>query len=503
MESVPGMRFIGREKIKICYREVAANMFKIFGKHYGTERFFILLFVLFGLIISLFIYAGTIQHKRNQFSLGSTPLYTSNYRWSRTSAEGNVVKMLSNSRNTGVFLLIKNENVSMTSTNADDYEVFLTGANEPMTNNPSMTIYSFGLTGYVGFYFTDAKGFSNQLCKMIIRANSAGSDAADESMFDYSIRDSSFRDNNQIQIYLNFGASGIQKLPIMDEPGLTPMKIMCDAGIDLASLGITGDAKSFKTLQSTAQRQLNKMNKSLIAIAQYRSTLQEQNVEVPDMPYYIANDYVDTNPVDFNTMPTTFELDMLASGATGSSGTRFTGQTVKTEESEGNAAPVNTEKTWTDEDGTTYEYRYLHTKYLYPGTANVQWQGMRLSDGLITQTRFYTGDGQGLDEAYELFHAWSEDCEEDYKEEMPTKVKYDSWRKLDGTYVNMSTSDPLEQQIVSMINKYVNEVNNYMATKQKYLETQVSMLETEAAVQGLRKLIYSNNGSKMQNLWLY
>ena len=74
-------------------------MFKIFGKHYGTERFFILLFVLFGLIISLFIYAGTIQHKRNQFSLGSTPLYTSNYRWSRTSAEGNVVKMLSNSRN--------------------------------------------------------------------------------------------------------------------------------------------------------------------------------------------------------------------------------------------------------------------------------------------------------------------------------------------------------------------------------------------------------------------
>ena len=66
---------------------------------------------------------------------------------------------MSNSRNTGVFLLIKNDDVALTSTNADDYQVFLTGADGDLQNNPSMTVYSFGLTGYVGFYFTDAKGF--------------------------------------------------------------------------------------------------------------------------------------------------------------------------------------------------------------------------------------------------------------------------------------------------------------------------------------------------------
>lgn len=480
-------------------------MFKIFGKHYGTERFFILLFLLFGVIVGLFVYSGVIRHQRNQFSLGSTPLYTYNYTWSRTSSTGSVVKMVSNSRNTGVFLLIKNDNVALTSTNADDYQVFLTGADEPLQNNPSMTVYSFGLTGYVGFYFTDAKGFSNQLYKMIIRANSAGSDAADESMFYQGIRDASFRDNNQIQLYLNFGASGIPKLPIMDEPGLTPMKIMCDAGIDMASLGITGNAQDFKGLQRSAQRQLDTMAKSLVMIKQYRSTLDEQGVEVPDLPYYIADDYIDAVPVDFNTAPTVFETDMLASGATGSSGTKFTGQVQTGGSSQkgqaSQAAPAD--KVWTDTDGTSYEYKYFHTDYLYPGTANLRWQGLRLSDGLITQTRFYTGDGQGLDEAYEAYAAWSSDCKKEYAGEMPASVKYSSWRMLDGSYVDMNTSDPLERQVVEMIRKYVSQVNQYMSQKQAYLSLQVSMLQTESAIQSMRKLIYSNNGSKMQNLWLY
>lgn len=479
-------------------------MFKIFGKHYGTERFFILLFVLFGLIVSLFVYASVIRHQRNQFSLGSTPLYTTGYRWSRTSAGGSVVKMLSNSRNTGVFLLIKNDDVALTSTNADDYQVFLTGADGDLQNNPSMTVYSFGLTGYVGFYFTDAKGFSNQLYKMIIRANSAGSEAADESMFDTSVRDASFRDHNQIQLFLNFGASGIQKLPVMDDPGLTPMKIMCDAGLDMRTLGLTGDASDFASLQTSAQKYLDEMQQSQVMIKQYRATLAEQSVEVPDLPYYIADDYIDTNPVDFNTAPTVFELDMLASGASGSSGTKFTGQMPSgNNTNNGEQSQVPAEKVWTDADGATHEYRYLHTDYLFPGTAHIRWQGLKLSDGLITQTRFYTGEGQGLDEAYDALMAWSKDCVEDYTDEMKPSVSYTSWRLLDGTYINMNTNDPLEQQVVQLIKKYTSEINNYMKLKNNYLKVMSSMLETESTIQGMRKLIYSNNGSKMQNLWLY
>lgn len=482
-------------------------MFKIFGKHYGAERFFILLFVLFGLIVGLFSYSAWIRHERNQFSLGSTPLYTWNYAWSRTSAKGNVVRMMSNSSNTAVFLLIKNEDVALTSTNADDYQVFLTGTNEPLQNNPSMTIYTFGLTGYVGFYFTDAKGFANQLYTLTVRADSAGSEAADESMFNLSVQDASFRDHNQIRLWLNFGASGIEKLPVMDDPGLTPMKIMCDANLDLYSFGITDGVSGFEGLKSSGQGTLEAMSKSLVAIKQYQATLTDQGIEIPDLPYYIADDYVDTTPFNPLTEPTTFDPSMLPAGTSGSSGTRFTGQFGIEDNSQTSSAAQapkgDGERVWTDLDGTTYEYKYLHTKYLYPGTASLRWQGVKLSEGLITQTRFYTDEDMTLDEAYKSFATWAEDCKTAYEGEMKPSVKYDSWRRTDGSYINMSSSDPLEQQVVALINKYVSEVNRYMQLKNTYLTNQVSMLQSEAAVQGLRTMIYSNNGSKVQNLWLY
>lgn len=481
-------------------------MFKLFGKHYGAERFFILLFVLFLGISSLSVYAGVIQHERNKFTVGSKALYSSDYIWSRTSSTGRVETMVSDSNNTAVFLLLHNDDVSMTSTNADDYEVFLTGTDEPLKNNPAMTVYTFGLSGYVGFYFKDAKGFESQRYTMTIRANSAGSDMADESMWDTGIKDQSFRDNNQIRIILNFGASGVEKLPVMDEPGLTPMKIMCDLDLPLESFGLAGGTSGFEQLKTSAQTTLEKMNSSLVSITQYRATLIENGVNVPELPYYIKDDYVDLTPNDFTRDPSVFELDMLATGGGGSSGTNFAGISDggSTDTDRPSGGKSGTGATWTDKEGKVHEYMYLHTDYLYPGTCHIPWQGAKLSDGMITNTRFYTeGGNMGLDEAYGLYDRWSKDCEADYKSEMPPSVKYQTWRKLDGSYIDMTVTSGVDGQIPQMINRYVTEVNNYMKLKQTYLTTNNSMLATENAIQSLRRSIYSNNGSSVQNLWLY
>lgn len=482
-------------------------MFKIFGKHYGTERFFVLLFAMFFAIVALFGYSASIQHDLNKFRVGSTALYTYGYTWSRTSSGGSVKNLVSNKSGTAVFLLIKNDDPSMTSTNADDYQVFMTGLDEPLSNSPAMTVYSFGLTGYVGFYFTDAKGFANQRYSLILRADSAGSQMADESMFDTSVRDESFRDHNQVRLIMNFGASGIDRLPVMDEPGLTPMKLMCDLNIDLNGFGLTEDGGNFDILKSTAESTLEQMNTSLVSIAQYRATLDENGVIVPDLPYYLAGDAVNFVPNDFTREPSVFEIDMVSGGSSGS-GTSFvgngsgqsTGNTSQAGDPTGNSG---TGATWTDYEGKVHQYMYLHTDYLYPGTAHVQWQGAKLSDGLITQTRFYQGGAQSLDEAYGSYSSWCKACKADYDSSMPSYVRYDSWRMKDGSYVDMVNAKGLDKQIVDMINRYVTEVNNYAVLKAQYLKSVNSMLQSEAAIQALRTMIYSNNGSSARNLWLY
>lgn len=483
-------------------------MFKIFGKHYGTERFFILLLALFGVIVSLFSYSLFIKHEQSKFTVGNTPLYTGSYVWSRTSATGRVVKFVSDRQKTAAFLLIKNDDVTLTSTNADDYEVFMTGTDESLKNTPSMTVYSFGLTGYVGFYFKDARGFANQRVTLTVRANSAGSIAADESMFYTAVRDQSFRDNNQIRLVVNFGASGLSPLPVMDEPGLTPMKIMCDLNLDMGTLGISEVSSSYTSLCNRGQKQLLDMRDSLVSIAQYRATLTEQGIVVPDLPYYIANDRVDTNPNDITQSDTVFELAMLQSGGSGMSGTNFTGSftTVPGVETSGSGGSTGTGKpiTYTDDSGKTQTYYFLHTDYLFPGTCHIFWQGRKLSDGLINQTRFYNGDnGQGFDEAYDLYLRWAQECQADYAAEMPTSIKISAWRRTDGTYLDTKNATGLEKQVANMANNYVTEVNNYLKLKYQYLAMNNSMLASESAIQSLRKLVHSNNGSAKQNLWLY
>lgn len=481
-------------------------MFKIFGKHYGTERFFILLACLFSLLVALFGYSLFIKHEQSKFSVGNIALYTGNYVWSRTSAGGSVVRFVCDRQHTAAFLLLKNNDVSLTSTNANDYEVFMTGTDEPLKNTPSMTVYSFGLTGYVGFYFKDSRGFANQRTTITIRANSAASIAADDSMLYLGVADQSFRDNNQIRLVVNFGASGLSTLPVMDEPNLTPMKIMCDLNLDMTTLGVDDVASSYTALGSTAQSYLESMRNSLLSISQYRATLAEQGVLVPDLPYYIANDRVDTNPIDITQINTVFELSMLKSGGTGMSGTNFTGSVnvVPNAGTSGASSGTGQPVTYTDGNGNVRTYYFLHTDYLFPGTCQLFWQGRKLSDGLINQTRFYTGDGtQSFEDAYNLYRKWANDCSGEFASEMPVSIRISSWRYTDGTYIDMTNSTGLERQVVEMINEYVNAINEYLSFKSKYLTLNNSMLKSESSIQSMRKLINSNNGSAKQNLWLY
>lgn len=488
-------------------------MFKLFSRHYGTERFFIMIGLCLLMLISLTTYGGVIQHQNNIKRVAETAVYTKSYVWSRTSSKGQVVAMASDNRNTAVFLLLRNE--GNTSVDAKNYQVFLTGRDQPMANSPTMTVYSFGATGYLGFYFKDAKGFENMVYSMIVRDNSAASDMANENTFDPNAeQDKSFQENNQIRLYLNFGASGVEKLPVMDMTDLTPLKIMADMPIDPSKL--EGGANPYRGAWMAAQNNLADMSADMIEIAQLRDSLKQSGVRVPSLPYYIAGDRIDTTPNDFSREVTSYTEAMLDGDDVSSSGTTFFEGTEKTDtgdasgsEPTGNGTFGNGAQYDANPNGETPDMRnfyYLHTDYLYPGTVHFTWQGRRMSQGLISQLPdFMAAGNNNMNAAYGAYAAWKEETSAQAAA-MPSKVAYESWRMADGSYVDMSDSqggNAVTAAIPNMCRQYEDAVNSYLAHKKAYFEKLDNILRLENNVQVLSTVVTSNNGSASKNLWIY
>lgn len=484
---------------------------KLFSRHYGTERFFIMIALCLTLLIGLSGYGGFIQHQNNKQWISETAIYTPNYTWSRTGSMGEVAGMFTDTSRSAVFLLLKNDGAT-TSTSAKSYQVFMKGRDEALQNNPTLTVFVYGPTGYVGLYFKDTAGFRNQVYSLIVRNDSAASENANENTFDPNAeRDQSFIDHNQIRLYLNFGASEVKVAPVMDVPNVTPLQLFMDMP---ASIGDDeGAAMKFARSCKEAQQTLAEMTQTYILIDQGRENLQDNGVIVPDLPHYIAHDRIDTVPNDFSTEPMWFEPSMATS--TGTAGrvddlyydnaTQVPSTDGSDGEGDGNVGVANQGAVWTDEEGIEHKYYYLHTDYLYPGMVSIPWQGAEFSSGFISKMGKFSENGGSSAARYGVYTNWKERAETEYANAMPTQVKYDSWRKVDGSIVDMTTQDMtgVNAIVPNLCREYGEAVNKYLLLKQRYGMQVATMLDAENDIQALAGVMSSNDGKAVQNLWLY
>ncbi len=483
-------------------------MFKIFGRHYGAQRFFIMLFLCLAVLIGMGIYGGHVQHEKSKKRVSDTALYTSNFTWSRTGDQGQVVGMITDTNHTKAFLLIKNPTTS--SVDAMKYECFLTGRDAPVTNNPSLTTYVFGSTGYVGFYFMDAKGFASQIYQLIIRDDSVASEMANDGTV-VGGDNGSFSAHNQIQIFLNFAAKGTTVADVMNSANPQPLAIMADLPVKIGNED-GNVAGRYASYQKSAQSDLSVMVSDMQSIVQYRDTLHNLGVIVPDLPYYMANDKIDTHPNDFTKEPMRFTEEMAASSEM-SSGSHYLddGTSIQTKPTDDTESPDSgyvtgdmAGATYVGEGGVEMPYFYLHTMYLNPGCVNFEWQGRLMSNGLISQV--FGNDypaGTALSKMYNGYQEWSAVAKADYAAAMPTNVKYDSWRKADGSFVDMSTGSASDTSTVQgLILAYENALNDYLVKRADYFRYLDLMLQGEYSVQSLGETISSNNGVNWQNLWI-
>lgn len=483
---------------------------KLFSRHYGTERFFIMIALCFTALVGLSAYGGVIQHQANKTWISETAIYTNEYTWSRTGSQGSVAGMFTDTSRSAVFILLKNDG-AMTSASAKSYQVFMKGRDEALQNNPTLTVFVYGPTGYVGLYFKDTAGFRNQVYSLIIRNDSAASENASEGTFDPNAeRDQSFIDHNQIRLYLNFGASGVEVAPVMDVPNVTPLQLFMDMPANIGD--DEGAATKFARSCKNAQSILAEMTQTYALINQGRENLTDNSVIVPDLPHYIAHDRIDTTPNDFTSEPMWFEPSMVTStGTAGVVGSLYydEGAQPSTDTEGGNgedySGVAGQGASWVDDEGIEHKYYYLHTDYLYPGMVNILWQGEEFSSGFIGKIGLFSGEGTSASARYGAYSNWKTKAETDYANAMPVSVKYDSWRRVDGSVVDLTQQDAtgVDAIVPNLCREYSDAVNQYLVLKQRYGKEVYNMLTAEYEIQALANVMSSNDGKAVQNLWLY
>lgn len=264
------------------------------GSHFAMERFAVMVgvFVVTGaLILGI---GGFRAHQANQIQVGTTAVYQSEFTTSKTQVPGEVVDVFASADRTRAFVLMKFDDISKVSTNADTYQAFITGVSpsggsEKLNGRPSGSVYVFGNTGYMGVYMVDSAGFDQQIVSLTMRANSelvvpgTQPEAVDG--------DASFVKNDQWRVLVNPGAEGVKTSEALADTDMDASKLYNETVV----------VPQEQELRKTLDEDLVQMRAGLSKIDEYTRRLVDTKVDgvsvvPPPVPKQIAGDKVVGEP---------------------------------------------------------------------------------------------------------------------------------------------------------------------------------------------------------------
>lgn len=260
------------------------------GPHYRMERFSLLFCVMVvGILVTTVLCFVTHVQTQNT-TLGEQAIYSTEFETSKTGVSGKVIDVYSSEDKTKTLLLLKFDDTKVVSTNADNYQMFLTGANveqnkQTLDGIPSGSIYMFGNTGYMGIYLVNQDGFGPQILDLVVRCNSELQTNASEDV-DEEVEDQSFVNYDQFRVYFNPGASKAKHLDCLDgskAPSIT----------DFYNEAVITPQED--EIHAQLETQVNNMRVSLNQIHEYEERLETEGITVPAEPSVIAGDKVITN----------------------------------------------------------------------------------------------------------------------------------------------------------------------------------------------------------------
>lgn len=260
------------------------------GPHYRMERFSLLFCVMVVGILVTTVSCFVAHVQTQNTTLGEQAIYSTEFETSKTGVSGKVIDVYSSEDKAKTFLLLKFDDTKVVSTNADNYQMFLTGASveqnkQTLDGVPSGSIYMFGNTGYMGIYLVNKDGFGPQILDLVVRCNSELQTNASEDV-DEEVEDKSFVDYDQFRVYFNPGASKAKHLDCLDGAKAPSIKDFYNEAV------ITPQEDE---IHAQLETQVNNMRVSLNQIHEYEERLETEGITVPAEPSVIAGDKVIAN----------------------------------------------------------------------------------------------------------------------------------------------------------------------------------------------------------------
>ena len=268
--------------------ESISNKLKL-GKHYKMERFgvlFVTLFLLLSFSVGVCLRADIVR--KNEIRV-SKAMYTTNFATSRTGVTGSVEGVYKSEDGKGCMVLLKFADITKVSTDAKNYQMFLTSAfvsGNPlyMSYAPSGSIYMFGSSGYMGIYLYSESGFGTEILDLVVRCNSELVPVTGASSVG---KDASFAKFDQFQVYFN-------------PSGTNATVVSCLNGNDFTLFDVYEELicrEREQAIRDTLQSDLKQLYADLALISEYENRMSLISIDgatmvVPERPIGVLGDTV-------------------------------------------------------------------------------------------------------------------------------------------------------------------------------------------------------------------
>lgn len=343
-------------------KSVRASKFKL-GSHNTMERFcatFIVFVVVLGLIM------GSAVHQKIQNSkitLTEQAIYGDGETlFSLTQDVVKIDGLWTNEGHTKAFILIHLPGgMANLSTQAGDYQMLMTGVNEPLKGSPSGSIYVFGSTGYIGLGFTDAGGFEPAAYKITLRNLSYMSEGdAEAAKAAHDGADGSYAYRNELTIIANFAATGAQTAKFYSKADYTANDIYNEL---VQSNLINAKIEECDTILADIDRSMRKAN-------EYARRLEDAGISMEsNLPAEIFGDSVSIE--ERPDAPKYFDPNYMLYPSSG-----------KLSSVDGWFTCVDTNNSTDFPEGS---HLYYSTDYVFPGGLNYNYQNLTADYDLLSE----------------------------------------------------------------------------------------------------------------------
>jgi hypothetical protein len=278
------------------------------GPHHAIERFGVITSVVAATFAMLLVGTIVSATANNRARLDETALYTASFTTSRTELSGTVDGVYTNGEGTRALVLMRFDDsaAGSFSTDAANYQAFLTGSNEQLDTQALATaitgsIVVFGSTGYLGVVLESDAPFEQQIASLTLRANSelVYKEGTGRELREDLQDDGSFTEFDQWRLFVNPGASGTEEAASLEGGSIDPAALYYELVV----------AEQEQEIRAAMDEQLMEMRTVLARIDEYDGEMSRVNVdgvfiEPPQVPVQVDGDDVTGEPADGETEST-------------------------------------------------------------------------------------------------------------------------------------------------------------------------------------------------------